>query len=173
MKKIYKYLLNTLPRPLLIRLSYIFKFFAPILYRGNNVECPVCEKKFSKFLSYGSNVAHRENVLCPYDLTLERHRLMYLYLKQESNFFTAENLSVLHMAPEQCFIDSFKKQKNLNYLTADIESPIADLHFDLHEIPLEDNRFDVVFCNHVMEHVENPLQCMKELYRVMKKEDGL
>ena len=101
MKKIYKYLLNTLPRPLLIRLSYIFKTFAPILYRGNNVECPVCEKKFSKFLSYGSNVAHRENVLCPYDLTLERHRLMYLYLKQESNFFTAENLSVLHMAPEQ------------------------------------------------------------------------
>jgi ubiquinone/menaquinone biosynthesis C-methylase UbiE len=94
---------------------------------------------------------------------------MYLYLKQESNFFTAENLSVLHMAPEQCFIDRFKKQKNLNYLTADIESPIADLHFDLHEIPLEDNRFDVVFCNHVMEHVENPLQCMKELYRVMKK----
>jgi len=168
-KKIYKYLLNTLPRPLLIRLSYIFKTFAPILYRGNNVECPVCEKKFSKFLSYGSNVAHRENVLCPYDLTLERHRLMYLYLKQESNFFTAENLSVLHMAPEQCFIDRFKKQKNLNYLTADIESPIADLHFDLHEIPLEDNRFDVVFCNHVMEHVENPLQCMKELYRVMKK----
>ena len=169
MKKIYKYLLNTLPRPLLIRLSYIFKTFAPILYRGNNVECPVCEKKFSKFLSYGSNVAHRENVLCPYDLTLERHRLMYLYLKQESNFFTAENLSVLHMAPEQCFIDRFKKQKNLNYLTADIESPIADLHFDLHKIPFEDNRFDVVFCNHVMEHVENPLQCMKELYRVMKK----
>lgn len=169
MKKIYKYLLNTLPRPLLIRLSYIFKTFAPVLYRGNNVECPVCEKKFSKFLSYGSNVAHRENVLCPYDLTLERHRLMYLYLKQESNFFTAENLSVLHMAPEQCFIDRFKNQKNISYLTADIESPIADLHFDLHEIPLEDNRFDVVFCNHVMEHVENPLQCMKELYRVMKK----
>jgi SAM-dependent methyltransferase len=167
-KKIYKYLLNTLPRPLLIRLSYIFKTFAPILYRGNNVECPVCEKKFSKFLSYGSNISHRENVLCPYDLTLERHRLMYLYLKQESNFFTAENLSVLHMAPEQCFIDRFKNQKNISYLTADIESPIADLHFDLHEIPLEDNRFDVVFCNHVMEHVENPLQCMKELYRVTK-----
>lgn len=169
MKKIYKYLLNTLPRPLLIRLSYIFKFFAPILYRGKNVECPVCERKFSKFLSYGSNVAHRENVLCPYDLTLERHRLMYLYLKQESNFFTAENLAVLHMAPEQCFIDMFKKQENLSYLTADIESPIADLHFDLHKIPLEDNRFDVVFCNHVMEHVEDPIQCMKELYRVMKK----
>jgi len=73
------------------------------------------------------------------------------------------------MAPEQCFLPLFKKQKNLNYLTADIESPIADMHFDLHSIPLEDELFDVVFCNHVMEHVENPRQCMKEIYRVMKR----
>lgn len=149
-------------------MSYVFKLFAPLLYKGNKVECPVCEKSFSKFLSYGSEVAHRENVLCPYDLTLERHRLMWLYLKSESDFFTASNLDVLHIAPEQCFIHKFKKQANLNYLTGDLESPIADIHFDLHSIPLEDNRFDVVFCNHVMEHVEDPLQCMKEIYRVMK-----
>ena len=114
MKKLYKYLLNKLPRPLLIRLSYVFRIFAPLVYRGNEVECPVCEKKFRKFLSYGSNVAHRENVLCPYDLTLERHRLMWLYLKQKTNFFTKENLTVMHIAPEQCFHKKFKKQKNLN-----------------------------------------------------------
>jgi len=167
-KKLYKLLLNRLPRPLLIRLSYVFRLFAPTLYRGNKVECPVCERSFSKFLSYGSDVAHRENVLCPYDLTLERHRLMWLYLQRESNFFTAENLSVLHVAPEQCFIDRFRSQKNLHYLTGDLVSPLADIHFDLHHIPLEDNRFDVVFCNHVMEHVDDPLQCMRELYRVMK-----
>jgi SAM-dependent methyltransferase len=138
-----------------------------MLYKGNKVACPVCERSFSKFLSYGSNVAHRENVLCPYDLTLERHRLMWLYLKKESNFFTSEGLKVLHIAPEQCFLPLFKKQSNLAYLTGDLESPIADIHFDLHEIPLEDNRFDVVFCNHVMEHVKDPIQCMKEIYRVM------
>ncbi|HLU86749.1 MAG TPA: methyltransferase domain-containing protein [Taishania sp.] len=166
MKKIYKFLLNKLPRPLLIRLSYPFKKMAPILYRGNNVTCPVCEKSYSKFLSYGAN--NRDNVLCPGDLTLERHRLMWLYLKDHSNFFTAEKLNVLHIAPEQCFHKKFKAQKNLNYLTADLVSPIADMHFDLHKIPLEDNRFDVVFCNHVMEHVDDPLTCMKELYRVMK-----
>ena len=168
MKKIYKFLLNRLPRPLLIRLSYPFKKVAPFLYKGNKVECPVCERSFSKFLSYGSEVAHRENVLCPYDLTLERHRLMWLYLKNHSNFFTAESLSVLHIAPEQCFHKKFKQQKNLNYLTGDLVSSIADMHFDLHDIPLEDNRFDVVFCNHVMEHVDDPIQCMKELNRVMK-----
>jgi len=168
MKKLYKFLLNKLPRPLLIRLSYPFKLVAPLLYKGNAVECPVCERSFSKFLSYGSDVAHRENVLCPYDLTLERHRLMWLYLKDHSNFFTAEKLNVLHIAPEQCFHSRFKKQGNLNYLTGDLVSPIADMHFDLHHIPLEDNRFEVVFCNHVLEHVDDAHQCMSELYRVMK-----
>lgn len=168
MKPVYKFLLNTLPRPLLIRMSYIFRRIAPLLYKGNNVECPVCERKFRKFLSYGSKVAHRENVLCPYDLTLERHRLMWLYLKRESDFFTAEKLDVLHIAPEQCFYGLFKKQRNLVYLTADLVSPIADMHFDLHTVPLEDNRFDVIFCNHVLEHVDDAMQCMKELYRVLK-----
>ena len=168
MKKLYKFLLNKLPRPLLIRLSYPFKKVAPILYKGNNVECPVCDRSFRKFLSYGSETAHRENVLCPYDLTLERHRLMWLYLKNHSDFFTAEKVNVLHIAPEQCFHKRFKEQANLNYLTGDLVSPIADMHFDLHSIPLEDNRFDVIFCNHVMEHVDNPIQCMSELHRVMK-----
>lgn len=93
---------------------------------------------------------------------------MWLYLKQESNFFTAEKLDVLHIAPEQCFHKKFKAQKNLNYLTGDLVSPIADLHFDLHEIPLDDNKFDVVFCNHVMEHVDDALKCMKELHRVLR-----
>lgn len=167
-KGLYTFLLNRLPRPLLIRLSYVFRWVAPVLFRGNRVECPVCERSFSRFLSYGSKVAHRENVLCPNDLTLERHRLMWLYLKDHTPFFTGNPFSVLHIAPEQCFIHRFKRQPNLSYLTADLESPIADLHFDLHSIPLESNRFDVVFCNHVMEHVENPIQCMKELYRVMR-----
>ena len=168
MKKIYKFLLNKLPRPLLIRLSYPFKKVAPLLYKGDNVECPVCGKSFRKFLSYGADIVHRENVLCPNDLTLERHRLMWLYLKDHSDFFTAKDVKVFHIAPEQCFHGLFKKQANIDYLTADLESPLADMHFDLHEIPLEDNRFDVVFCNHVMEHVVDPIRCMQELLRVMK-----
>ena len=168
MKKIYNWLLNTLPRPWLIRLSYVFKFFAPVVYKGNKVECPVCKKSFRKFLSYGSAVAHRENVLCPYDLTLERHRLMWLYLKNKSDFFTKPNLKVMHIAPEQCFHKIFKHQKNLDYTTGDLVSPIADLHFDLHQIPLEDNQYEIIFCNHVMEHVTDDLKCMQELHRIMK-----
>ena len=103
-----------MPRPLLIRLSYVFRVFAPLVYKGNKVDCPVCEKSFNKFLSYGSKVAHRENVLCPYDLTLERHRLMWVYLKDTSNFFQEEKLKVMHIAPEQCFYSKFKKQTKFN-----------------------------------------------------------
>ena len=146
----------------------MFRWFAPLVYKGNNVTCPVCGKSYRKFLSYGSSVAHRENVLCPYDLTLERHRAIWLYLNRKTDFFTKPDLTMMHIAPEQCFLDKFKKQENLKYTTGDLVSPIADLHFDLHDIPLEDNQYEVIFCNHVMEHVKNDLQCMKELYRIMK-----
>jgi len=164
---VYRWIRNTLPRPLLIRLSYGFKRIAPLLYKGNAVECTVCERSFRKFLSYGSKVAERENVLCPYCLSLERHRLMWYYLNNHTDFFSAP-LKVLHIAPEQCFHKQFKAQENLDYTTGDLESPIADLHFDLHQIPLEDNTYDVIFCNHVLEHVEDAHQCMTELHRVMK-----
>lgn len=163
-----KLALKIFPRPFLIRMSYVFKYFAPILLKGDNVECPVCEKKFKKFLAYGYGAQNRPNVLCPHDFTLERHRLMWYYLKNHSNFFTAEGLKVMHVAPEQCFLGKFKKQKNLEYVTSDLESPIADMHFDLHDIPLEDNQYDVIFCNHVMEHVDDYHRCMQELLRIMK-----
>ena len=67
-----------------------------------------------------------------------------------------------------CFYGRFKKLKNINYFTGDLESPLAEYHFDLHDIPFEKNKFDVIICNHVMEHVEDDLQCMRELYRVLK-----
>ena len=164
---LYNYALQKLPRPLLIRASYVFRLFAPLLYRGNAVECPVCKRKFSKFLSYGSSQALRQNVLCPHCLSLERHRLLWIYLNQKTNFFSKDH-DVLHIAPEQCYYKRFKSLKNINYYTGDLESPLAEYHFDLHDIPFEDNKFDVIICNHVMEHVEDYAQCMRELYRVLK-----
>jgi ubiquinone/menaquinone biosynthesis C-methylase UbiE len=74
---------------------------------------------------------------------------------------------MLHIAPEQCFYKLFKSQENLNYTTGDYNSPIADIHFDLHNAPFNDNSFDVIFCNHVLEHVEDADKCMRELYRIM------
>lgn len=138
-----------------------------VFYKGDKVSCPVCGKSFRKFLPYGRKV--RENALCPNCLALERHRLMWLFLHKETLFFSAQ-LKVLHVAPELCFIDRFESLKNLEYITGDIESPLAKVKMDIHQIPFEDNSFDVVFCNHVMEHVEDDILACREINRVLKQE---
>jgi ubiquinone/menaquinone biosynthesis C-methylase UbiE len=54
------------------------------------------------------------------------------------------------------------------YVTADLESPLADMHFDVQNIPLEDESFDAIICNHIMEHVEDDGKALRELHRIMK-----
>ncbi len=134
--------------------------------RGNNVECPICEISYRKFLPYG-RLNPRPNALCPDSLSLERHRLMWLYLRDRTDFFNKPH-KLLHIAPELCFIKHFKGMDNLDYTTADIESPLADVKMDVHDIPFNDNTFDVVFCNHVMEHVDDDIKAMSEIHRVLK-----
>jgi ubiquinone/menaquinone biosynthesis C-methylase UbiE len=93
---------------------------------------------------------------------------MWLFLKDETAFFTSiKTQKVLHIAPEQCFLDIFRKQKNLDYITSDLESPIADVKADICDLPFKDNEFDIVFCNHVLEHIPNDTKAMQELYRIM------
>ena len=140
--------------------------FIAFYLKGNKYTDPIDGKSFRKLLPYGYG-KQRENALSPSTLSLERHRLMWLYLQQETDFFTSQK-KVLHMAPEQCFLSMFRKQKNLEYTTADLYSPIADVKADICDLPFEDNAFDVVFCNHVLEHIPDDTKAMQELYRVLK-----
>lgn len=157
---------RTVPRPLLIRLSYYVRGFFEFYFKGDRFEDPISGNQYRKFLPYG-RLRKRENALCPGSLSLERHRLLWLYLKRRTDFFTKAH-KMLHIAPEQCFIDLFRKQKNLDYTTGDLFSPLADVKMDIHEIPFEDHSFDVIFCNHVMEHVADDLKCMREIQRVLR-----
>lgn len=166
---LFKVILNTVPRPWLIKASYIVRPVIALYLKGNTYTDPIDGKSFRKFLPYGYG-NQRKNALSPSTLSLERHRLMWLFLKDETNFFTStKKLKVLHIAPEQCFLDLFKKQKNLEYITSDLESPIADVKADICDLPFKENEFDVVFCNHVLEHIPDDTKAMQELYRVMKK----
>ncbi|KAB2918567.1 methyltransferase domain-containing protein [Oscillatoria amoena NRMC-F 0135] len=166
MKDFITWLMRNVPRPVLIRFSYVFNKFSPLFLKGDKVQCPVCEGNFKYLLPYGA-VKRRDNVLCPKCLSLERHRLLWLFLNQKTNFFT-DKINLLHIAPEQCFYSRFRKQANLNYLTADLNSPLADVKMDIHKMPFEDNRFDAVLCNHVLEHVDDSHKSMTEIYRVLK-----
>ena len=164
---VIKYILNTIPRPYLIKMSYWVRPFLALYLRGKKYEDPIDGKTFRKFLPYGYGTP-RANVLSPSTLSLERHRLLWLYLTRETDFFS-KPLKVLHVAPEQAFYKRFKNQKNLIYITTDLYSPLADIKADLCALPFEDDSFDVIFCNHVLEHIPDDEQAMRELYRVMKK----
>ena len=108
-------------------------------------------KQFKKFLPYGYENP-RDNVLAPATLSLERHRLLWLYLKNETNFFSASH-KILHFAPEQAFYKRFRKLKNIDYTTTDLNSPLADIKADICNLPFADNSYDIIFCNHVLEHI--------------------
>jgi len=166
---VLKYILNSIPRPWLIKASYLAKPFIAFYLKGDTFTDPIDGNSFRKFLPYGYS-KQRKNALSPSTLSLERHRLMWLFLKNETSFFTSnKKLKTLHIAPEQCFLKIFKTQKNLDYITSDLESPIADVKADICNLPFQDNSFDVIFCNHVLEHIPNDTKAMQELFRVLKK----
>ena len=166
MKKLISLVIRFVPRKYLQRVSGVGLKALSILYTGNNVLCPVCKGSFRKFLPYG-RIKPRPNALCPNCQALERHRLIWLYLENETNFFKKQN-DVLHIAPEACFIKPFEKAHGDNYVTADIESPLAKVKMDIHQIPFKDNSFDVVLCNHVLEHVDDDIKAMSEIHRVLR-----
>lgn len=186
MKKIFKLILNTIPRPLLIRLSYVVRPILAFLLKGNKFTDPIDGKSFKMFLPYGYG-NQRNNVLSPSTLSLERHRLLWLYLQNETDFFqseldsdsvpksvklrdveTSSTLKVLHFAPEQAFYERFRNQKNIDYTTTDLLSPLADVKADICNLPFENNTYDIIFCNHVLEHIPNDTKAMQELFRVLK-----
>jgi SAM-dependent methyltransferase len=127
--------------------------------------CPCCGGHFRTFLP--SARGKRPNTMCPRCLSLERHRLYWMFLKDRTNFFTL-GLKVLHFAPELCLYAAFRKQANLDYVPADLNSPLAMQTIDITQIPYPDNTFDVILCSHVLEHVSEDRQAIREMFRVLK-----
>lgn len=166
MSDIFKFFLNLIPRPLLIRLSYWVRPLIALSLKGNKFTDPIDGKSFKKFLPYGYENP-RENVLSPSTLSLERHRLLWLYLVNETDFFTQSH-KVLHFAPEQAFYKRFKTLDNIEYTTTDLNSPLAEVKADICNLPFQNDSFDVILCNHVLEHIPDDTKAMQELHRVMK-----
>ena len=159
-------ILNTIPRPQLIKLSNWLRPIIALFLKGTKYTDPIDGKSYRKFLPYGYQKI-RKNVLAPGTFSLERHRLFWIYLKNETDFFSATKKKVLHFAPEQAFYNQFKKIKKLNYTTTDLFSPLADVKADICNLPFKDNEFDYIFCNHVLEHIPDDNKAMSELFRVL------
>ena len=167
MPRLVKIILNLFSRKFLIKTSLLLKPFLELILTGNKFHDPINNKSYSYFFPYGYNKL-RKNALSPGTLSLERHRLLWVFLENETDFFNKGN-KILHIAPEQCFHKKFKKNF-ISYVTCDLNSPLAEIKADVCDLPFEENEFDYVLCNHVLEHVYDDRKAMREIYRVLKFE---
>ena len=170
--KSIRLVLNAVPRPILQRVAGWAVPVLGLFYAGKGRKCPICGGEKRKFLPYGYGKV-REDALCPKCLSLERHRLLWHYLM--NNDIERERIknlpTILHIAPEVCLMREFKRiylSAPQNYITADLESPLADMHFDVQQIPMADSSVDIIICNHLLEHVESDHKALKEMYRIMR-----
>ncbi len=131
--------------------------------RGNAVECPCCASTFAAFETHRG----RADARCSRCGALERHRLLWLFLTERTNLFT-DALRVLHVAPEYALRRHLERCGNLDYISADLASPLAAVRADVTDLPFAAESFDVVMCNHVLEHVADDAAAMRELARVLR-----
>lgn len=137
-----------------------------VIYYGNARFCPICEKSSRQFRSAGAVL--REDVRCAHCGSLERHRLLWLYLSARTDLFDGKPKKLLHVAPEPCFEPILRQHFGDSYITADLLNPTVSVKMDITSIQYPDQSFDVIYCSHVLEHVQDDKKAMREFYRTLK-----
>lgn len=163
-KKIYK---KVIPLGLRIFLINKTRQIYGWALRGKDYYCVCCNKHFKRFLNKGFGDDIRLNAQCPNCSSLERNRLLFYYLKNETTVFT-DNPSILHVSPEECI----KKHliKNPNYYDIDIDNYKNSARYKVditQKLPFPENKFDYIICSHVLGHIEQEENAANNLFRAL------
>jgi predicted SAM-dependent methyltransferase len=140
-------------------------YLRPVFYLGFGVQCPLCGWRWRRFVPHGK--PERENARCAHCDALERHRLMFLFLKKHTALFETP-LRLLHFAPEKTFYTVFSKARNISYCTVDLCVSGVDAHMDITRLAFPDGTFDAVLCSHVLEHIPDDAAAIREIRRVLR-----
>jgi SAM-dependent methyltransferase len=129
-------------------------------------ECPICAYE-GPFVDLSSFAGVRKHAECPRCGALERHRLQYLAIMHTLSNVSTPIAKMLHFAPEEflrrIFVRSFS-----NYETADLFMEGVDHRVDIQHLPFEDASYDVLFASHVLEHIRDDRQAIREIRRVLR-----
>ena len=164
-KSLYRKLLSEKQR---IAIHYaLYKIEAAFL-KGDRYECCCCGKSSRRFLSHGDK-GPRKNIKCLHCLSLERTRILCMYLRNEILDKTERPISILHFAPVKGLKDFLKSSPHVSvYHDADINPNVATYQCDITQMPYADNTFDLIICSHVLYCVPEDEKGMQEIHRVLK-----
>jgi SAM-dependent methyltransferase len=162
LKKLIK---SILPQRLLLNAEPQLRKIVSAFFIGNNYECPVCGFHARKLIP----VHEGESYLCPRCGSVERKRLLWLYLQNEIKIPEQQNFRVLHFSPSTALYRKLKTMKNIEYVPSAFGNPLIKNQFDITSLSLPDNHFDLIICYHILEHVPDDRRAMNELFRVVKK----
>jgi len=139
-----------------------------LFFYGNRHQCPCCGWHNRTFIKSGFSLKRRDNGYCPRCNSKARHRRNFLFLESKTDIFNTD-LRLLHVAPKYCLSRAFVKRKNFEYLAIDLQKSynIGSL-MDLSFSAILSNSMDVIVCIHVLEHIENDRQAIREIHRILK-----
>ena len=112
----------------------------------------------------------KDNYTCPVCKSKDRDRLIIAFLEmiQAEN---EERLRMLQVAPAPAIENYALGRTDIFYESTDLLMPNVTFQADLQNMyMIEDETYDVIVCAHVLEHVEDDIQAMNELYRILKPE---
>lgn len=135
-------------------------------YFGFRRHCPCCDSSLARFRSFG--LVLRPEALCPVCGSLERHRLICLYIQARTNLFDGHHKRMLHVAPEEQLSRFFRSAEYIDYLSSDLQNPTAMVKMDITDIHYPARTFDAIYCSHVLEHVLEDTKAISEFHRVLK-----
>jgi SAM-dependent methyltransferase len=150
-----------IPKKNLFRIEPILRKYYAVFKRGNKHECIICNFKASDWVNLPN-----QNLLCPNCGSLSRDRRLWQLLKER---YIKPNINVLDFSPSRTLFRKWKKEKNINHIASDLSGDfIADVTYDITQIPEKENAFELIICYHILEHVIEDIKAMNELYRVLK-----
>lgn len=145
--------------------KYILKELL-ISFFVKKVRCPICNWRGRLYLPIYIQNYTIKNVFCPRCGSHKRHRLQYVYIQK--NISRDKKIRLLHFVPEKYLEKFLKSHKNIKYLSADIDKQKAIETRDIRKLTYKENSFDIIICSHVLEHIKEDRQTLKELYRTLK-----
>lgn len=150
-----------IPKEFLFKIEPLLRKIYAISKKGKKHECVICNFNASNWVYLTNN-----DLLCPNCGSLCRDRRLWYLLKEK---YIKSGITVLDFSPSRTLFRKWKKEKNIQHIASDLSGDfMADVAYDITQIPEQENQFDLIICFHILEHVINDVEAMKELHRILK-----